>query len=298
MIKPVSYHAVAEFLGGLPHLAQIVALYRELADGKGAHAVADMAVAILDYIAEADLFPIHAHDEYEIRDAVAQGDLPPLSWFVHFEGFDPDDEWEFYGPAVQLVMALMGACGHGYLYEEVYCQEALALWEEYREEYGLPENLDGERVVANLRRQKETPWSGMWAIWRWVECATGNWFVDIPCSYSAECDLDVDWNIASVRLLQREYAAAVKEIFHPCGELEARLTRDRTAIRTCLEIAADDDDADDVPDVPCELIDDGYGLHQADGHGGDYQACGQRYAVFYDGEAREETEEDWEGMVL
>ena len=238
----LSYHAVAEFLGGIRHQGRIAALYRELVEAPApAASVVDMAEAILAAIEEAGLFPVHAHDVYDLRESVAGGDLPPFQYYVHFEGLDMDDEWEIYGEPVHLVMALMEGCGHGDSYEHVYSEEAQEWWGERQGEYDLPdiETLDAERVVANLKAQEGMPWKGLWAIWRWIECGTGNWFVDIPCSCSGELDLDVDWTIESVRMLQHEYEAAM-QIFEPFGELHDLFRRASwPTLAHCFDIALD-----------------------------------------------------------
>jgi hypothetical protein len=237
---PVSYYAIGEFLATLPRMGQVVSLYRELVDGGGRLPIAEMLAAILEAIDTADLFPVHAVDVYDIREGIAWGDLPPLQYYVHFEGLDLEDAWEFYSEPVHLVMALMEGCGRGDLYEQVYSGEARAWWEEHAPDYDLPDldSLDGARVAANLQAAEAMPWSGLWAIWNWIACNNENWFVDVPCSVSAELDLGLDWNIADVHMLQREYADACRRFFEPIGELTDLWRRaPNPTLGQCFELA-------------------------------------------------------------
>jgi len=259
MVNPPSYVNIVERLVYVERLANLLHIAQELTGETPAIDAGDVdaMVAFLANVIEllGRRFPIcEPFIVYEMATPAGITEIE-LRDLVYFQGLDYERGWDEWLAAFQLVLAITHA-GDDFWYFGPYDRHVLEWWKIYMDDFDLPPL--GELSFFEMRGRLEhlpEPWSGLWAILRWIEADTGYVFADIPVVYERQADgyYDTTWNWSSVEMLTEDYKAADREIFSPAWKL-ARLCEqdDNAVLRTCFDLVLGRVEAQNAP-VPLVL---------------------------------------------
>lgn len=181
-------------------------------------------------------FPVHVDYPYNL--------MPEDVYYVRLDdiicmqGHDVDWPFEELSPLEQLAWALtLGGKNSPWSYSG-HDDLAVAWWENHRTGTDRPplEDLDCDEIKFRLAGLPE-PYIGLWAAWRFILGETGFLFADVPCSYSHELGLGLEWDMENIEMLTLDYQAADRQIFSPSWTLKEMLHKDPDLMGFLIDLA-------------------------------------------------------------